>query len=185
MKKIGSLLCLVFALALCATAQTVITFSDMPSVNIPVPVPDGYPTGSYMNWPNFYYVSPLLWSQAGPGFTNGPNARVAFFGGPTCAQAVGCSASIKIPVAPNATAATFTPVSMNVASGWVPNSVVVVAYNQSTFVGSVSWALTTASQTFNFPQGWNNITQLNFFPGPAQGQAGSMVIYTFTVDLSQ
>jgi hypothetical protein len=182
-KKLASLLCLVVALSLCATAQTLITFSDMPSVNVPVPVPEGYPAGSYLTWNNFYYVSPLLWSGTGPGFSSGPNLRQAFMGGPLCTQAINCTASISIPITPNSTAS-FQPVSANLSAGWAANSVLVVAYNQSNFLGSVTLALTTTSQEFNFPTNWTNVTQLRFFPTPAQGQPGSMVLYTLTVNLN-
>jgi len=182
MKRIGLLLCIVIAAALCATGQTLIDFSDMPSVNVPVPVPDDYPAGSYLNWDNFYYVSPLLWSGAGPGFTTGPEIRLAFVGGPMCSTGGMCSASIKVPVTPNSTAS-FQPLSITLSSGWVANNVVVVAYDHSKFLGSVVWNLTTTAQSFDFPTYWTTVTQLRFFPSPAQGQQGSTVIYTLSLNI--
>lgn len=190
MKRIGLLLSFVVAVALCAGAQQMmITFSDMPSVVAPTPLPDNYPTGTYLTWDDIYYVSPMLWSGAGPGFLSGPDARVAFLGGDMCKQTPAiCSATIKIPVGPNATMS-FQPINMVVAAGWYPNNVVVLAYNQGQFVGSMPLRLGTTAHIYNFPAHWTNVTQLTFIPSPISGaakrpgQAGSMVIYAFTLGM--
>jgi len=185
MRKIGLLVCIVAVLALCASGQTLITFSNMPSTNHPLRMPDNYPGASFMNWDNFYFVSPQLWSGSGPGFEMGPDVRVAFVGGPLCSlQPSACFGSIKVVLAPNATAS-FQPLQISLAAGWVPNSVVVHAYNQSGLVGSVVWKLTTSAQVFTFPPEWTNVTQVMFYPSPAYRQAGSMVAYTFLVTLNQ
>jgi hypothetical protein len=55
MKKIGLLICLLAALAMCANAQTLIDFSDLPAVANPIALPENYPSGSYLMWSNFYY----------------------------------------------------------------------------------------------------------------------------------
>lgn len=185
MKRIVLLVCIVTAMALCASGQMLITFSDMPSVNRPLAMPDDYPTDTYLYWDNFYYVSPNLWSGAGPGFFTGPDLRVIFIGGPMCTlQPNVCHGSIKVAVTPNATAS-FQPVSISMAAGWVPNSVVVTAYNHSKLVGSRVWRLTTLAQRFDFPAEWTNITQLTFYPSPARGQMGSMVAYAFLLNLNK
>ena len=186
LRRIGLLVCLVLATALFATAQQMmIDFSDMPTVNRPVPLPDDYPLGTGMTWDALYYVSPNLWSGAGPGFTTGPDVRVAFLGGDMCKQTPTiCTASIKLPVAPNSTNS-FQPISMNLSAGWANNQVVVIAYFHSQLVGQVTWNLTTDSQTFNFPSEWTQVTQLRFFPGPIQHASGSVVIYTFTLNMQQ
>jgi len=193
MKRISLLFCIVIAAALCASGQEMmVTFSDMPSVNAPTPLPDNYPTGTYLNWDGIYYVSPMMWSGAGPGFFTGPDTRVAFLGGDMCKLSPAiCSASVKIPVGPTATLA-FQPLNMVVAAGWASNNVVVLAYNQGTFLGSTSWKLSTTAHIFSFPANWTNVTQLTFIPSPVPsgaarraGQAGSVVIYTFTLNMQQ
>lgn len=187
MRKLGFLMCIVAAMALCASGQTLITFSDMPSVNHPSRMPDNYPGASYLNWDNFYDVDPLLWSGRGPGFLMGPDVRVAFIGGPLCnEQPSACFGSIKVALAPNSTAS-FQPLQISLAAGWFPNKVVVNAYDHSGLLGSVTWNLTTRARTFTFPAEWTNVTQLMFYPSPLDVRelprilphAGSMVVYTF------
>jgi len=173
MKKLASVLCPVMSLALYATAQTVVTFSDMSSVNLP----DGYPARSYLSRDNCYCLSPILWSGSGPHFSTQPNLRQAFIAGPPCRQAVNCTASIKIPVASNSTAS-FLPTSASLSAGWAAISVVVIGYSQSNFLGKCSWALTTTAQEFNFPTDCTNLMQLRFLLSPTQGQPGSKVMYT-------
>ena len=192
MKRIG-LLIFVLAVAVCAGAQTtmMLTFSDMPSTGIPTPIPDNYPTSTYLNWDGFYYVSPMLWTGAGPGFFTGPDARVAFLGGYMCKQDPAiCSATLKLAVGPNSTAA-FHPVNMVVSAGWSANNVVVLAYNHGQFVGSMPLKLSTTAHIYTLPLNWGMVTQLTFIPSPIPakatnrlgGQAGSMVLYTLTVEM--
>jgi len=192
MKRIG-LLIFVLAAALCAGAQTtmMVTFSDMPSTGIPTPLPDNYPSGTYMAWDGFYYVSPMMWTGAGPGFFTGPDARVAFLGGYMCKQFPAiCSATLKLGVGPTATQA-FHPVNMVVSAGWSANNVVVLAYNNGQFVGSLPLKLSTTAHIYSFPANWGMVTQLTFIPSPIpapvakgdRGMAGSMVLYTLTMEV--
>lgn len=189
MKRIVLLIALVAALALCAGAQTDINFQQMPLVQTPTLMPDSYPEGMNLYWNSFYYVTPGLWSGAGPGFWIDPATQhntVAFIGGPTCNSRVPCSGSIKLnPIVLAPLNRTFTPVSISLSAGWLPNRVTVMAYNNSRFVGSVVWNLGTIPQTFTFPTAWN-VTQLVFTPDfinmtPVNHGAASMVVYDFTL----
>jgi hypothetical protein len=194
MKRASLLICIVAALALCASAQTYVDFHQMPIANTPAPMPDNYPAVSGLAWDNFYYVTPGSWKEAGPGFWVDPASHhntVAFMGGPYCnvlaASPAACFGSIKLqrPGADRPSFPTFTPVSISVAAGWLPNNVVVTAYDNSKFLGSVVWNLTTKPQTFSFPATWR-VTQLVFTPEsvPANAiypQAGSMVVYSLVL----
>src|SRR5271167_1063255 len=82
MKKTLVLLACVLALALGASAQQQISFSNLPLVSSPTLLPSGY---SQLNWSNFFYVDPLEWSGAGPGYKYGPDhGDVAFIGEQHC-----------------------------------------------------------------------------------------------------
>ena len=187
MKRIVLVTC--FALfALCASAQTYIDFHQMPVATAPTPMPDNYPAGFNLYWENFYYVSPGVWHDAGPGFWVDPATRhnsVAFFGGPFCTIAATCNGTIKLQsVGATPTVPGFTPVSISLTSGWVANKLKVTAYNNSQFVGSLVWQLTTEPKTFPFPATWKNVTQLVFTPSSippnaTNPQAGSVVVYSF------
>ncbi len=182
MKQIVLLISFVVAVALCASAQTYINFHEMPTAWNPSLMPDNY---YGMTWDNLYYVTPGIWSGEGAGFWVDPTTQhniVAFTGGPLCNLPAACYGSIKLLVAPNATA-TFTPMTMQVSAGWVTNNVIVTAYNNSEFVGRLLWRLTTTPQTFSFPATWN-VTQLVFTPDVGTSHSvyptdGSMVMYNF------
>ncbi len=186
MKRIVLLVVFVAALALCASAQDYINFSWMPVVNTPTPMPDNYPDGMYLFWDSFYYVTPGLWSGEGAGFWVDPATQhntVAFIGGPLCLLDIPCSGSIKLsPIMMHPANKTFTPISISISAGWMANNVRVTAYNNSQFVGTVVWKLTTHPQTFSFPAAWN-VTQLVFTPDLIKSntvypKAGSMVVYS-------
>src|SRR5271167_1619218 len=136
------------ALALGASAQTV-NFAALPAVSHPTLLPDGY---ANLDWANFYYVDPI-WSGAGAGFRQGPNALdVAYMGGGVCELTeVSCSASIS----PNAlgafSASGFTAQSAIVAAGYHSETINVFAYHQGDFVGSQSYNLTTSLQQITYP----------------------------------
>lgn len=185
MKRVGLLVCVITALALCASGQMLITFADMPSVSQPSPMPQDYPTDTYLYWDNFYYVSPLLWSGSGPGFLKGPDLRVAFIGGPMCyAQPSICHGSVRMPILPGKSLETvFQPLKISLSAGWFPNKVMVIAYYHSELVGSVVWPLTIKAQEFDFPASWTNVTELKFIPITSGGKAGSVVAYAFLVNL--
>jgi len=183
-----TLLLVIMAMAANASAQAYIDFHQLPMTKAPSPMPDSYPAGVNLYWDNFYYVTAGLWKDAGPGFWVDPATQhntVAFIGGPLCALATPCSGSIKLnhlPATPHAKP--FTPISISMAAGWLPNNVIVTAYDSSTFVGSTVWELTTEPKTFPFPATWKNVTQLVFTPefSPTNAvypKAGSMVIYSF------
>ncbi|HUI82759.1 MAG TPA: hypothetical protein VL240_00965 [Candidatus Binatia bacterium] len=189
MKRIVLLISFLAVLTLCASAQMAyVNFHEMPIATTPQQMPDNYPEGFMLNWDHFFYVSPGTWGNEGPGFLVDPSTQhnsVAFVGGSQCALAAACFASIKMqsPIMVSRPES-FTPISITVTAGWGTNNVTVMAYNNSKFVGSLVWKLTTKPHTFSFPASWN-ITQLVFTPGIAPLKsvypAGSMVIYSFVV----
>ncbi|HUK73861.1 MAG TPA: hypothetical protein VLV47_00130 [Candidatus Bathyarchaeia archaeon] len=186
MRRIALLISIVAAFALCAGAQTVIDFHDMPFAFAPSPMPDNYPTGMGLYWDNFSYVTPGLWSGEGKGFWVDPSTRpndVAFAGGPLCNLRVPCTAMIKmIPMVAAPANKTFTPVTITLAAGWQDNKVTVTAYNNGTYVGTLVWQLMTKPTTYTFPAAWK-VTQLAFTPeylgDNAVAPQGSVVIYKF------
>ena len=189
MKKPLLLISVLAALALCASAQTYIDFHQMPIANTPAPMPDNYPAVSGLAWDNFYYVTPGSWKGAGPGFWVDPASHhntVVFVGGPFCNIPAACFGSIKLqrPGADRPSFPTFTPASISVAAGWLPNNVIVTGYDNSRFVGSVVWSLTTKPQTFAFPATWH-VTQIVFTPEfistDSVPHAGSMVVYSLVL----
>ena len=149
-------------------------------------MPDNYPVEAGLYWDNFYYVTPGMWKGEGRGFLVDPMTRhnsVAFIGGTQCSLAYTCHGSIKLQMVPNATA-TFTPISMSLSAGWMPNNVTVIGYSHSKFVGRLTWKLTITAHTYTFPHAWNDVTQLVFIPEVNAGHAmpvGSMVIYSFVL----
>ena len=189
MKRIVLLISFLAFLGLCASAQTYIDFHQMPLAATPTLMPDFYPEEMSLYWDNFYYVTPGLWSAEGRGFWVDPATKhntVAFIGGPLCTLAVPCNGSIKMSqIMMNPVNKTFAPISMSISAGWMPNKVIVTAYNNSKFVGRLVWQLTTKPQTFSFPAAWN-ITQLVFTPeftpsNSVNPKAGSMVVYSFVL----
>ena len=185
MKKATLFATVVLALAMTASAQT-IEFTGLGPTATPLAVPEGY---AGLNWTGIDYVSPLLWNytngttETGAGFTSGPEAMVAFGGGPLCYKKHGgqttkniCSAIIAAGVGPNALSV-FNPVSVDIAAGWASDgtqSVVVQAYNDGNLMGSQKFDLGTQAQKFTlaFPN-WGPITELKFIPSPG----GSFVLY--------
>ncbi len=187
MKRIVLLVGFLAAMTLCASGQTYINFHEMPIASSPTLMPDNYPSGMNMYWNNFYYVTPGIWTGEGPGFWVDPSTQhntVVFMGGPLCALATPCTASIKL-TPPNTVYGSFSPMNITLSAGWLPSGVTVLAYNNSTFVGSLRWQLTTTPQTFTFPAAWR-VTQLVFTPDviPANTvnpNVGSVVIYNFNM----
>ena len=189
MKRAAILIGFVTLLAFCASAQTVIDFSQMPMQKAPAPFPDKYPGVPALHFDNFLYVTPGGWADRGPGFhmmpTTQPN-NVAFVGGKYCIPASICAASIKLEL-PGATSIkpnTFQPISIVLSAGWAPNNVVVTAYTNGKYVGTKTWSLTTNTAIYKFPPTWLNVTQLVFTPAPVvintvPRASGSMVVYSF------
>src|ERR1035441_772249 len=124
MKKIALLVC-ILALAVCASAQTMITFSNLTPSSSPIPVPNGY---GNLDWEHVHSVDPLQWPGAGTGFTNGPDAVIAFVGGNyVCIfQPAACRATI------SGTAAMprFQAQSASVSAGYQQNVVTFVARSE-------------------------------------------------------
>jgi len=186
MRRIVLLISIVAAFALFAGAQDIIDFHDMPFAYAPSPMPDNYPQGMGLYWDNFSYVTPGLWSGAGPGFWVDPSSKptdVAFAGGVLCALTVPCTGMIKMdPIMAAPFNKTFTPISIVLSAGWQDNRVTVTAYNNGKYVGTIVWRLTTKPTTYTFPAAWR-VTQLAFTPEYLGNNAaipeGSVVIYKF------
>ncbi len=171
MKKTLALLACMLVWAVGGSAQTV-SFSALPATNHPTLLPNGY---GNLDWANFSYVDPL-WSGAGLGFKQGPNALdVAFMGGGVCELTeVSCSASISSHASNASSVAGFRAQSAIVAAGYHAESVVVLAYNNGQFVGMQNYDLTTSLQQINFPGSWGAITQLVM-----DTTKGTVVLYAF------
>ena len=210
MKKVALFATVLLAVAMTASAQQQFStdFSDLPTINIPIPMPADYPNNpfdTYMTWSNFNYVSPTAFTDfcsapqatSCPGFTLAPNTNAVFVGGPDCqAGNALCIGTIKMPVAPNATAS-FQPLTMTVAAGWCSNKVTVMAYNKAALVsptlsGTNALQLTpTSLTTINFPSNWTTVTELRFYVMPDSQSCfvypgvGSMVVFAFTANVTQ
>jgi hypothetical protein len=161
-------LCLL-GLAIGAAAQEQLNFSQLPLLDTPAPMPNGY---GQLNWDNFFYVNPATWSGAGPGYKLGTQSGdVAFVGGRNC-RLVGytCFGTIS-------NQAGFQLVSATVAGGYGPAQITVTAYNNGAFLGSAQYFMGTQQQTLSFPQSWGIATQVMF---QVTGQPGSLVIYNLS-----
>ncbi len=155
MKKTLVLLACILVLGIGASAQENLNFNNLPLVNSPTLMPDGY---GQLKWSNIFFVDPGLWSGAGPGYKDGPVGRdVAFVGGKVCRLLQEeCFGTISSPGGPTG----FQVVSATVAGGFGPTNVTVIAYNNGQYVGSSFYILSTQMQTLNFPSSWGTITQL-------------------------
>lgn len=183
MKRIVFLFAFLAAVALCAGAQTYIDFHQMPLAKAPSPMPDYYPDGMNLYWENFLYVTPGLWHGAGPGFwvdSAVQHNTTAFVGGPTCPVAATCAGELKIAQQRSALS-TFTPITIQMSAGWVPNKVTITAYNNSKFVGTMTIKLTTKPQIYTMPNVWSQVTQLIFTPEAIPGN--SVVIYSILLKM--
>src|SRR5271166_816206 len=158
MKKVALFAIVLLALAMTASAQTMIRFTGLPPTAIPTAIPENY---SGLNWTGMDYVSPLLWDytdgtvEIGDGFTTGPEAMVGFGGGPLCYKKHGgqtskniCSANVAAGVGPGSLSQ-FTPISVDMSEGWSSDgnqSVVVQAYSDGNLMGSQTFSLGTPAQ---------------------------------------
>jgi len=179
MKKTLVVLAFALALALGATAQEYLNFANLPLVSTPTLMPNGY---GQLNWSNIFYVDPNQWSSAGPGYKDGPiggilrEQDVAFVGGKVCRQLQeACYGTISS----SGGRTSFQAVSAVLAGGFGPTYVMVLAYNNGNYVGSVSYPLGTQMQTVNFPASWGSITQLTF----QTSAGGDLVFYDLQVFL--
>jgi len=170
MKKTLVLLACLVALAMGATAQEQINFSDLPLIGTPAPIPAGY---SRLNWSNFWYVDPSQYGGAGPGYPDPFTHRdVAFIGGQFCGPVqTGCYGVISSAGAP------FVPVGAVMAAGYQANQVTVMAYNQGVFVGSASYQLTTTPRIVSFPSNWGAITEMQM----QTDESGDLVLFDLVV----
>jgi hypothetical protein len=173
MKPLISKACLVLcllALAVGASAQQKINFSDLPLVNTPSPMPYGY---GHLDWGNFFYVNPYGWSGAGSGFKLGPEDQdVAFIGGEFCRlSGYACVGTLT-------DARGFVAVSANIAGGYGPVALLVTAYNNGKLVGSQSFTVANQISTVNFPVNWGIVTEISI---QASGQPGDFVLYSLSL----
>jgi hypothetical protein len=174
MRKTLLLLACVLAVALGAAAQENLSFANLPLISAPSPIPNGY---GGLNWNNFFYVDPYLWSGSGPGYKDGPSGQdVAFVGGKVCrVLQETCYGTITS----NGGTTSFQAVSATVAGGFGPTNMTVTAYNNGSYVGSLSFPLNTGMRILNFPSSWGSITQLTF----QTGAGGDLVLYDLQVYL--
>jgi hypothetical protein len=174
MKKTLVLLACLLALALGASAQENLNFANLPLVNSPAPMPNGY---GGLNWANIFFVDPYLWSGSGPGYKDGPVGEdVAFVGGKVCRLLQeACYGTISSAGGPTS----FQAVSATVAGGFGTTYITVTAYNNGKYVGSGFYMLGTQMQTLNFPSSWGSITQLVF----QTPNGGDLVLYDLQVYL--
>ena len=172
MKKTLVVLACLLAVALTATAQQTLNFSDLPKVSAPTLMPNGY---GGLTWTNIFYVDPTEWSGAGPGYKDGSaDQDVAFIGSKVCRLfQEACYGTISSPGGPLA----FQPVSASVAGGFGPTYIIVTAYNNGSYVGSMSFPLGTQMQTLHFPSNWGSVTQLVF----QTNSGGDLVIYNLSL----
>jgi len=173
MKSLFSKVCLVLgllALAMSASAQQNLNFSDLPLINSPAPMPTGY---GQLTWGNFFYVNPYGWSEAGSGFKLGPQGEdVVFIGGEICRLSGNSCYGTLIDTRG------FVAVSANVAGGYGPVSITATAYNNGKFVGSVSYLVASQITTLKFPASWGVITEISIQAG---GAPGDFVLYSLSL----
>lgn len=94
-------------------------------------MPNGY---GNLDWDNFFYVDPVAWSGAGPGYHLGSRGQdVAFIGGLYCRLGGNsCTGTLS-------NAGGLKLVSADVAGGFGPAAVTAVAYNHGTYVGTMNF----------------------------------------------
>ena len=163
------ILCL-FTLLTVASAQEQLNFAQLPLLNAPSPMPDGY---GQLNWSNFYYVNPYGWSGAGPGYQHGPQGEdVAFVGSKDCQLFdYVCYGTLS-------DSRGFQLVNASVAAGYSPTQVTVTAYNNGTLLGSSQYFVGTGMRTLTFPTSWGIATEVVF---QVAGQPGNLVVYNLSV----
>lgn len=186
MRKVTLLITICLALTLTAGAQTMIRFIDLPAAPTPQAIPENY---AGLHWVGIDYVSSMMWPyvngdiEFGDGFMIGPEAMVAFVGGPMCYQKHGgttianvCQASISTGMSDRMLQ--FRPDYMIGSLGWNSDgaqSIVVDAYKHGIKVSSQKFDLKANAQRFKlvFPTAWGAITELVIHPSPG----GSFVLY--------
>ena len=169
MKRTLVLLSCIVVLAVGAGAQQQINFADMPLIATPAPIPAGY---GGLNWSNIWYVDPNQYVEAGPGYRNFLTHRdVAFVGGQFCGPVrPACYGVITSAGKP------FIPAGAIVAGGYQAHRITVLAYNNGTYLGMVTYDLATTHQMIKFPA-WGAVTELQF----QTDQAGDLVLIDLIV----
>ena len=140
MKKLLLLVVLLGLAALGATAQETVNFSDLPDMDNPSPIPNGY---GNVTWSGFYFVDPFDWGGSGQGFKHAPIGRDVGFSPLACNGSL-CSASLSSTTG-------FQLVSAHAAAGYSKNPLVVTAYNHGRYVGVQTYMMTTDEQELDFP----------------------------------
>lgn len=153
------LLFVVLGLAIGASAQELVNFSDLPDISSPSPVPNGY---GNLNWTGFFYVDPWNWGGAGQGFKHGPIGKDVGFSPYVCGSIGTCYATLS--ASPG-----FELVNAHAAAGYGKNPLVVLAYYNGKYVGTQTYMMTTDVQELDFPPSWGIVTQVVF--------QGSVVLY--------
>jgi hypothetical protein len=161
------LLFALLGLAVGASAQEIVNFSDLPDASSPSPIPDGY---GNLNWAGFFYVDPYEWAGAGPGFKHGPLGKDVGFSPYVCGGGSLCYGSI------NSTTG-FQLISVHAAAGYASlgpggSPLLVTAYYKGKYIGSQRFMMTTDVQELDFPPIWGIVTQVVF--------QGSVVLYDVT-----
>ena len=187
MKRAFLLSFAILGLALFASAQSYIDFTNLPATGNPYAIPETY---GGLHWAGIDYVSCMLWDytdgviEMGQGFMAGPETQLAFAGGPLCYQKHGgstnvdvCPATIAAGVGPNALTQ-FRPDYLWAAEGWLSDGnqfITVNAYNNGVQIGSQRYFLTPQGRKIKliFPNAWGNVTELKIYPSPG----GSVVLY--------
>ena len=162
-----SLLACAMALGTSAGAQENLSFANLPLLNTPSPVPNGY---GQLDWGNnLFYVNPYGWSGAGPGYKLGPQGvDVVFVGARNCRlTGYACYGMLT-------DSQGFQLLSANVAAGFGPTTITVTAYNSGYLLGSANYFLTTQIQTLDFPASWGVATEVVI---QVTGQPDDLVIY--------
>lgn len=169
MKRTLLLLTCVVVLTFGASAQERLTFADLPLVSSPSPMPSGY---GHLDWGNFSYVDPYEWSGSGPGFKLGPIGQdIAFIDGRFCGISPVCYGTLNLPRG-------FALVSADVAGGFGPTTVTLVAYRNGTHIGTANFFVTSQMRTLSFPPSWGVVTEVVL---QVSGGAGGLVVYSLTV----
>jgi hypothetical protein len=152
-----------------AGAQETLTFSNLPLIGEPSPVPNGY---GRLDWSNFSYVDPYGWSESGPGYRLGPQGTdVVFVGGKVCRlYGYACFGTIS-----NRNG--FLLMNVEAAGGFGPTTIIATAYNNGRLLGAQNYFLTTERRTLTFPSSWGVATQVIL---QVSGAAGDLVLYNLT-----
>jgi hypothetical protein len=173
MKRSISIACVtscLLALAVAASAQQQLNFSQLPLISTPAPMPSGY---GHLSWGNFFYVNPYQWSGAGPGYKLASQSQdVAFIGGEFCRLSGNtCYGTLSDPSG-------FQLVSAQVAGGFGPGAITAIAYSNGAYIGTENFFVGTQVETVNFPSSWGLVTDVTL---QVTGQTNDLVVYSLSL----